>query len=81
MANDLTNEIAAKVAILPLEKQREVLQVVESLVENTAQESAQKSQRRRLLGSLEHLNIKLNDEDIRAARHEMWGEYMREDAE
>ncbi len=73
MAGNIANEIAAKVAILPLEKQREVLQMVESLVESTMQESVPEPQRRRLLGSLEHLNIKLTDEDIQEARREMWG--------
>ena len=81
MSNNLANEIAAKVAVLPIEKQREVLQMVESLVESTTHESAPQPQRRRLLGSLEHLNIKLTDADIQEARREMWGEYMREDAE
>jgi hypothetical protein len=81
MAENLANAIAARVAVLPLEKQREVLQMVESLVENTAQKSAQQSQRRRLLGTLEHLKVRLTDEEIREARREMWGEYMREDAD
>lgn len=35
MASNIANEIAAKVSSLPLEKQREVLQIVESLVEST----------------------------------------------
>ncbi len=56
MSNNLANEIAVKVALLPVEKQREVLQMVESLVENITHRS--QPQRRRLLGSLEHLNIK-----------------------
>ena len=81
MASNIPNEIAAKVAILPIEKQREVLQIVESLVESTVQESAPQPRRRRLLGSLEYLNIKLTDEDIQEARREMWGEYMRGDSE
>ncbi len=72
MSNNLANEIAAKVAILPVE-QREVLHMVESLVESTTHGS--QPQRRRLLGSLEHLNIKLTDADIQEARREMWGEY------
>ncbi len=79
MASNIANEIAAKVASLPVEKQRDVLQVVESLLENTVQEPAPQN-RRHLLGSLEHLNITLTDEDIQEARREMWGEYMREDA-
>ncbi|MBA2646485.1 MAG: hypothetical protein H0U81_06775 [Pyrinomonadaceae bacterium] len=81
MASSIANEIAAKVSSLPLEKQRKVLQIVESLVESTVQEPAPQPQRRNLLGSLEHLNIKLTAEDIQAVRREMWGEYMREDSE
>ncbi len=57
MASSIANEIAAKVSSLPLEKQRKVLQIVESLVESTVQEPAPQPQRRNLLGSLEHLNI------------------------
>ncbi|MDQ3256063.1 MAG: hypothetical protein M3R15_19560 [Acidobacteriota bacterium] len=72
MSNNLANEIAAKVAILPVEKQREVLQMVESLIESTTHGS--QPQRRRLLESLEHLNITLTDADIQEARREMWGE-------
>ena len=81
MASSIANEIAAKVSSLPLEKQRKVLQIVESLVESTVQEPAPQPQHRNLLGSLEHLNIKLTAEDIQAVRREMWGEYMREDSE
>lgn len=81
MASNLANEIAAKVASLPIEKQRDVLQVVESLLKNTEQETTPQVQRRRLMGDLEHLNVRLTDEDIKEARREMWGEYMREDSE
>ncbi|MGH9915418.1 MAG: hypothetical protein ACRD63_09055 [Pyrinomonadaceae bacterium] len=71
MASNIASEVAAKVASLPLEKQNEVLRLVESLVETTARDKASQVQRRRLLGSLEHLNITLSDDDIREARREM----------
>ena len=64
MASDIASEVAAKVASLPLEKQSEVLRMVESLVEATARDNASKAQRRTLLGSLEHLSITLTDDDI-----------------
>ena len=81
MASNIASEVAAKVASLPPEKQNEVLRIVESLVEATARDNASQAPRRKLLGSLEHLNITLTEDDIQAARREMWGEYIREGAE
>ena len=72
MESNIANEIAAKVSSLPLEKQREVLQMVGSLVEQATQDAALKAPRRRLMGDLEHLNVHLTEEDIHAARREMW---------
>lgn len=75
MASKIANEIAAKVASLPLERQREVLQIVESLVESAKRDTAPQVPRRRLMGDLEHLNVHLTEEDIHEARREMWGGY------
>lgn len=75
MATNLADEIAAKAAALPIEKQHNILQIVESLIESTAQESASHSPRHQLMGSLEHLNIKLAGNDVQEARGEMWGNY------
>lgn len=81
MASNIANEIAAKVSSLPLEKQREALQMIESLVESATQRDAPQAPRRRLMGDLEHLNVRLTEEDIHEARREMWRGYMREDFE
>lgn len=81
MESSIVQEIAAKIASLPIHKQAEVLQIVESLVKTAAVDSALPAQRRRLFGSLEPLNITLTDDEIREARREMWGEYLGEDDE
>jgi hypothetical protein len=79
MESSIAQEIAAKIASLPIHMQAEVLRIVDSLVETAAVDSTSPVERRRLFGSLEHLHIKLTDDDIKQARREMWGEYMRED--
>ncbi len=81
MASNIANEIAAKVSSLPLEKQREALQIIESLVKSEKQDATAQVPRRRLMGDLEHLNVHLTEDDIHEARREMWRGYMREDSE
>lgn len=81
MESNIAQEIAAKIASLPIDKQAEVLQIVDSLVEGAAVDSAPPVQRRRLFGSLEHLNITLTSDEIREARREMWGKYVGGDDE
>ncbi len=78
MSTNLVEEIAAKAATLPIEQQREVLQVVESLA---ALSIKGKPLRRKLKGDLAHLGSSVTSEDIEEARREMWRGYMGEDAE
>lgn len=54
---------------LPPERQKEVLQFVESLKPN----NGSKKPLRSLEGLLEDLNVDITGEDIAEARREMWG--------
>jgi len=68
--------IAEKARALTLEKQREVLDFLESL--RARQVSRQP--RRSAAGLLADLDIDISDEDIEAARREMWSNFPRRDA-
>ena len=66
--------VLEKLRGLPPEKQKEVLEFVESLkpVGNT------KKPLRSLEGLLEDLNVDITEEDIAEARREMWGNFPRD---
>ena len=68
-------EILGKLRALPDNKRREVVDFIEFLTEK----ETPKTPRRSLMGALSHLNIHFTAEDLKEARHEMWGEYMEED--
>jgi EAL domain-containing protein (putative c-di-GMP-specific phosphodiesterase class I) len=57
---------------LPPEKQKEVLQFVESL----NPDNGSKKPLRSLEGLLEDLNVDITGEDIAEARREMWGNFL-----
>lgn len=59
---------------LPPEKQRQVLDYVQTL----RLENGEKPPLRSLLGLWEDLNIHITDEDIAEARREMWGNFPRD---
>jgi hypothetical protein len=69
--------LLAKIKVLPPSLKEEALHYVEFL------ETKIKSQvkRKSLKGSLSHLNIKINDEDIHEARNEMWRGYTQDTEE
>ncbi len=67
--------VLEKLRELPLERQQEVLNFVESL----QQKSERKRPRRSLMGLWADLDMRVTDEDIAEARHEMWGNFPRED--
>lgn len=77
MATNLSEEIAAKVSMLPPERQREALSLIEQLAARTgARVSSVPRSERKLKGSTaESPSISSELE----SRREMWGEYMRED--
>jgi hypothetical protein len=66
--------VLAKFRTLPPDKQQEVLDFVEFLEQKSVA-----SQPRSVLGALSHLGIHVSEEDIAEARHEMWGNFPREE--
>jgi hypothetical protein len=79
MATNLTEEIAAKVSLLPPERQREVLSLIEQLAARAkARVPAVPRAERHLKGATAH-GRSVMSEEILESRREMWGEYMRED--
>ncbi len=75
MATNLANEIANKAAVLPIERQREVLALLEAM--NTNAETNRKpfkSVRGILKRDMSHL-----DEDLTQVRGEMWQNFPREE--
>jgi hypothetical protein len=66
--------VLEKLRGLPPEKQKEVLEFVESLKPN----GGPKKPLRSLEGLLEDLNVDITEEDIAEARREMWGNFPRD---
>ena len=66
--------VLEKLRGLPPEKQKEVLEFVESLKPVGDTEKPLRS----LEGLLEDLNIDITEEDIAEARREMWGNFPRD---
>lgn len=71
----IEKSVLDKLLKLPAEKQKEVLDFVESL-EKTA---GSKGPRHSLKGLWADLGLAISPEDITEARHEMWGGFPRED--
>lgn len=69
-------QVIEKLRELPPEKQREVLEFLESIKEKNGAGKP----RRSLLGLWSDLNIRISEEDIREARREMWGNFPRNPA-
>jgi hypothetical protein len=66
--------VLEKLRGLPPEKQKQVLEFVDSL----KPDGGTKKPLRSLEGLLEDLNIDITEEDIAAARREMWGNFPRD---
>ncbi len=64
-----------KIEKLPVDKQLEVLDFVEFLLQKNQLKGPLRSAR----GLLADLNIHITEEDIAEARKEMWGNFPRED--
>ena len=90
MAISLVAEITQKAATLPFELQRETLHFIEfiaqrpPLVNGHAQEigleaARNKSPFKSVLGSLEHLNVRVTEADLSEVRCEMWANFPREE--
>lgn len=70
----IEQQVIEKLRELPPEKQREVLEFLESIKEKNGDGKP----RRSLLGLWSDLNVRISEEDIRAARREMWGNFPRD---
>jgi hypothetical protein len=71
----IEKSLLEKLLKLPLEKQKEVLDFVESLQKETTPQRP----RRSLKGLWADLGIQISSEDFAEARREMWGGFPRED--
>lgn len=70
----IAEQVLDKLRDLPLEKQKEVLEYVDSL----ATDASAAKPRRSLLGLWADLNVHITEEDIAEARREMWGNFPRD---
>jgi EAL domain-containing protein (putative c-di-GMP-specific phosphodiesterase class I) len=70
----IEEQVLEKLRDLPPEKQKEVLDFVDSLKEN----NGTKKPLRSLRGLWADLNIHITEEDIAEARREMWGNSARD---
>jgi hypothetical protein len=70
----IEEQVLQKLRDLPPEKQKEVLDFVDSLKE----ENGPKKPRRSLLGLWADLNTHITEEDIAEARREIWGNFPRD---
>lgn len=66
--------VLEKLRGLPPEKQKQVLEFVDSL----KPDGSTKKPLRSLEGLLEDLNVDITEEDIAVARREMWGNFPRD---
>ena len=71
----IEKSVLAKLLKLPVEKQKEVLDFVESL----EKKAGKRRTRRSLNGLWADLGVNISPEDIAEARREMWGGFPRED--
>lgn len=69
----MEKSVLEKLLKLPVDKQKEVLDFVESL------ERQARRPRRSLKGLWADLAVQISDEDFEEARREMWGGFPRED--
>jgi hypothetical protein len=79
MATNLSEEIAAKVSLLPPERQREALSLIEQLAARTTPSGSSQPRAGRQLKGATAQGQSISSEEILESRREMWGEYMRED--
>ena len=79
MATNLTEEIAAKVSLLPPERQREALSLIEQLAARAKPRTSPVPRADRQLKGATAQGRSISSEEILESRREMWGEYMRED--
>jgi hypothetical protein len=71
----IEKSVLEKLLKLPVDKQKEVLDFVESL----EKKAGQRRSRRSLKGLWADLEVNISADDIAEARREMWGGFPRED--
>lgn len=71
----IEKSVLEKLLKLPVERQKEVLEFVESLEKNAGPQR----RRRSLKGLWADLGAEISPEDIAEVRREMWGGFPRED--
>jgi len=71
----IEKSVLEKLLKLPVDKQKEVLDFVESL----EKKAVHRHSRRSLKGLWADLGVNISPEDIAEARREMWGGFPRED--
>ncbi|MBI4751406.1 MAG: hypothetical protein HY774_23245 [Acidobacteria bacterium] len=81
MATNLVEIIAHKIASLPVEQQKQVLSIVNSMAAELGQESPLHTGHHKLCGQLTFLNQSLTSDDIAEARREMWGKFDEDQAQ
>lgn len=74
LAMTIEEIVLEKLRRLPPDKQKQVLEFVDSL----RADGGRKKPLRSLEGLLEDLNVDITEEDIAAARREMWGNFPRD---
>jgi len=79
MATNLSEEIAAKVSMLPPERQREALSLLEQLAARTGARVSPVPRAERKLTGATAQGPSISSEEILESRRAMRGEYMRED--
>lgn len=79
MSSNLVEEIAAKAAALPIEKQREALALIESLSVGETQSGQPRKPFRSVLGLLADRGVDVTEDDIAEMRREAWKNFPREE--
>jgi len=79
MSSNLVDEIAAKAAALPIEKQREALALIESLSAGDPQAGQLRKPFRSVLGLLADREVDVTEEDIAEMRREALQNFPREE--
>ena len=70
----VAESVIEKLQLLTPAQQQEVIELLDALARTNAG-----TPRRSLMGMFSDLNIHVTEEDIAAARREMWGNFPRED--
>lgn len=79
MGESLIEEISAKSAALPPDKQREVLDFIEFILHKSEPGAEKKRPFRSVRGAFANSGVKITEEDIAEVRREMWANFPRDE--